>query len=81
MPTRIGIVTWQDSWYTDSFQKSEELEHEPEDFTIVSIGHLIRETPIQVTLGMDFEGTGSGSYREIKRIRRENIRDIRIVEI
>jgi len=78
---KFAVVTWEDSFYDDSFHKDAELEHEAESYLIHSVGWLIRETPIIVTIAMDFEGSDGGSYREVKRIRKENIRSLRIIEV
>jgi len=77
---KLAIITWNDAFATDgTFEKAEELEHEPENYTIKSVGWLVRETDIIVTIAQDFEGTGQGSYRDIKRIRKENIKDFKII--
>lgn len=79
---KLAIITWADAFATDgTFEKAEDLEHEPEDYIIRSVGWLVREAPKTLTIAQDFEGTGEGSYREIKRIRRENIKDIQVIEV
>jgi hypothetical protein len=77
---KIAVVTWQDSFYDDSMHKPEELDCEPEDYTIVSVGWLIRDTDKIITISMDMEGD-SKAFREVKRIRKENVRNIRIMEV
>ena len=78
-PKKFAFITWTDAFHDDKFVKATVLNEEEEDYIIHSIGWLIRETPKIITIAMDFEGTEGGSYREVRRIRKENIIEMQII--
>ena len=76
---KFVLVTWEDAFYDDGVHSVQELEQENEQCLLHSAGHLVRETDIIVTIAMDYDETND-NFRRIQRIRKENIREMRVVE-
>lgn len=77
-PRPLTLVVWDDAFYDDNVHTEAELkENGHSACRLYSAGFLIHETDDQVVIAMDFgEDT---SCRHVCRIRKENIREMRII--
>ena len=78
-PRKIALVTWEDAYFSKEPQTEAEILAEEQKKTMYTVGFFIRETDKYVTLAMEHDETDN-TFRDICRIRKENIREVQILD-